>query len=69
MGVDGQRHTLDVVPTGNGAGTNCAGSWMGPRTGMNGCGKSPSPKGYDPRTIQPVAGRYIVCAIPALLLT
>jgi hypothetical protein len=65
MGVDGQRHALHAVPTVNRPGTNCAGCWMGPRTGMNGCGKSPSSTGFDPRTIQPVAGRYTEWAIPA----
>jgi hypothetical protein len=65
MGVDGQRHALAVVPTGNKPGTHCNGSWMGPRTGTDGCGKSPSPTGFDPSTVQPVAGRYTDCAIPA----
>ena len=36
MGVDGQRHALDAVATGNRPGTNCAGNWMSPRNGMNG---------------------------------
>jgi hypothetical protein len=65
MGEGGQRHALDALPTGNRAGTHCAGNWMGPRTGMNGCGKSPSPTGFEPRTVQPVAGRYTDYAIPA----
>ena len=30
---------------------------MGPGAGLHWCGKSP-PKGFDPRTFQPVASRY-----------
>ena len=28
---------------------------MGPRTCPEGCGKSPNPQGFDPRTVHPVA--------------
>jgi hypothetical protein len=41
---------------------------VGPRAGLDGCGKSrrrPPPPGIDPRIVQPVASRYIDCAIPA----
>jgi len=38
---------------------------VGPRAGLDGCGKSRSPPGFDPRTIQPVASRYNDYAIPA----
>jgi hypothetical protein len=38
---------------------------VGPRAGLDGCGKSRPPPGFDPRTVQPVASRYNVCAIPA----
>ena len=32
---------------------------MGPRTGLDGCGKSRPPQpGFDPRTVEPVASRY-----------
>ena len=31
---------------------------MGPRAGLDGCGKSRPPPGFDPRTVQPVASRY-----------
>jgi hypothetical protein len=34
-------------------GTHCTGSWVGPRIGLDGCGKSRSPPGFDPRTVQP----------------
>ena len=47
-------------------GTHCIGSWVGPRAGPDGCGKSRLRPGFDPRTIQPVASRYTDWAIPAL---
>ena len=37
---------------------------MGPRAGLDGCGKS-HPPGFDPLTVQPVASRYTDWAIPA----
>ena len=39
-------------------GTYCIGGWVGPRAGMDWCGKSLPPPGFDPLTHQPVAGRY-----------
>ena len=38
---------------------------MGPRAGLDGCVKSRPNPGFDPRTVQPVASRYTVYAIPA----
>ena len=48
--------------------THRTGGWVGPRAGLDGCGKSRPPPGFDPRTIQPVASRYTDWAIPALEL-
>jgi hypothetical protein len=31
---------------------------VGPRAGLDRCGKSQPPPGFDPRTVQPVASRY-----------
>ena len=31
---------------------------MGPRAGLDGCGKSLPPLGFSPRTVQSVASRY-----------
>ena len=31
---------------------------MGLRAGLDRCGKSRPPSGFDPRTVQPVASRY-----------
>ena len=39
-------------------GTHCTGGWVGPRAGLDGCGKSRLPPGFDTRTVQPVASRY-----------
>ena len=39
---------------------------MGPRVGMDKCGKSRPPPGFDPRTLQPVASRYTCYATLAL---
>ena len=39
-------------------GTHCIGGWVGPRAGLDGCGKSRPPPGFDPLTVQPVASRY-----------
>jgi hypothetical protein len=37
-----------------------------PRGGLDGCGKSRPPPGFDPRTVHPVASRYTDCAISSL---
>jgi hypothetical protein len=39
-------------------GIHYTGGLVGPRAGLHGCGKSRSPPGFDPRTVQPVASRY-----------
>ena len=39
-------------------GTHGTGGWVGPRAGLDRCGKSRPPPGFDPRTVQPVASRY-----------
>ena len=39
-------------------GIHCTGGWVGPRAGLDWCGKSRPPPGFDPRTVQPVASRY-----------
>jgi hypothetical protein len=39
-------------------GTHCIGGWDGPRAGLDRCGKSRPPPGFDPRTVQPVASSY-----------
>jgi hypothetical protein len=46
-------------------GTHCIRGWVGPRAGLDGCGKPRLAPGLDPRTVQPVASRYTDWAIAA----
>ena len=46
-------------------GTHCIGGWVGLRAGLDRCGKSRPPPGFDPRTVQPIASRYPDWANPA----
>jgi hypothetical protein len=39
MWVGGQRHAPTNLPPGK-TGTHCIGGWVGPRVGLDGCGKS-----------------------------
>jgi hypothetical protein len=39
-------------------GTHCIRGGVGPRVGLDGCGKSRPQPGFDPRIFQPVASRY-----------
>ena len=64
MEVDVQRHALAALPPGKRPGDKRTGNWVGPRTGLDGNGKSRPTQGLDPRTVQPVANRYIHYAIP-----
>ena len=64
MGVGSQRHASAALPPGRRPGTHCTGGWMGPRAGLDGCGKSRLPPGFDPRTVQPIGSRYTDYVIP-----
>ena len=64
------HHTLSVAVRCTGAlalgkrpGTHFTGGLEGPRAGMDGCGKSRTPPGFDSRTVEPVASRYTDCSI------
>ena len=48
-------------------GIHCTEGWVGPRAGLDGCGKSRPPLGFYPRTVQPVASRYTDWAVAARL--
>ena len=61
-GVKGQRHAPAALYTRERPGTHCIGSWVGPRAGLDRCGKSHPPPGFDPRTVQPLASCYTDCA-------
>jgi hypothetical protein len=50
--VRGQRHAPAALYSQERPGTHCTGGWIGPRAGLNRCGKSRSPLGFDPRTVQ-----------------
>jgi hypothetical protein len=65
MRVSGELHALAALSPGKRPGTHCIGGWVCPRAGLDGCGKSRPPPGFDPRTVQPVASRYTDYAIPA----
>ena len=47
MGVSGQRHVLAALPPGKGLGTHFIRGWVGPSAGLEGCGKSRPPPGFD----------------------
>ena len=40
MGVGGQRHAPAALPPGKCPGIDCIRGWVGPRAGLDGCGKS-----------------------------
>jgi hypothetical protein len=42
-----------LYPPGKRTGTHCTGGWVGPRTDLDGCGKSRPTPGLDRRTVQP----------------
>ena len=58
MGVGGQRHAPAAFIPRERPGTHCIGDWVGPRAGLDGCGKSRPAPGFDPRTVQPVTSHY-----------
>ena len=66
MRVDSQRHVPAALSPGKRPGTRCVRDCVGPRAGLDVCGKSRRPPpGFDPRTAPPVAIRYTDWAIPA----
>ena len=42
--------------------THCIGGWVGPKAGLDRCGKSHPQWIFDPRTPQPVVSHYTDCA-------
>ena len=62
----GQRHAPAALYPRERPGIHCTGGWVGPRAGLDRCGKYRSPhRGFDPQTVQPVASRYADWAIAA----
>ena len=56
-GVGGQRHAPAALAPER-PGTNCTEGWLDPTAGLDGCGKSRPPPGFDPQTVQPLASLY-----------
>jgi len=67
MGVGGQRHAPAALLPENRLGTHFIGGWLGPRAGLDKCGKISPTTGFDPRTVQHVASHYTDYAIPMKL--
>jgi hypothetical protein len=57
-GVGAQRHDPAAPYPQERPGTHCIGGWVGIRAGLDKCGKSRLPPGFDLRTVQPVVSRY-----------
>jgi hypothetical protein len=57
-GVRDQRQALAAIYPQERHGTHFTAGWVGPRAGLDRCGKSRPPTGFDSRTVQPVASRY-----------
>jgi hypothetical protein len=53
-----QCHAPAVLYPRKRPGTHCTGGWVGSRAGLDMCGRSRLPPGFDPRTVQLVASRY-----------
>jgi hypothetical protein len=49
MEVGGQRHAPAALPAGKRPGTHCVGGWVGPKAGLDGCGKSHLQQGLPDR--------------------
>jgi hypothetical protein len=67
--VRGQSHTPAAIYPRERPGTHCTGGWVGPRAGLNRCGKSRPSLEFDSRTFQHVASRYTDYATRATKLT
>ena len=67
-GVGGQSHAPATLPRER-RGTHCVGGWVGTKVGLDGCGKSRLPPGFDSQTFQSVASRYTERVIPVPLVT
>jgi hypothetical protein len=65
MGVGGQRHALATLPPGK---PQCPlYRRLGETQGRSGQVRNISPpRGFDPRTVQPVTSRYTDCTIPSI---
>ena len=62
-----QRHAPAALYPRDRPGTHRTGDWVGPRAGVDKCGKFRPLPGFDPRTVQPVASRYTDYATQPIL--
>jgi hypothetical protein len=53
MGLGSQRHVPAALQPGKRPGTHCIGGWVGPRDGLDGCGKSRPHRDSIPETSSP----------------
>jgi hypothetical protein len=61
-----QCHTSAALPhPGKRSGTHCTGGWVGIKAGLDRCGKSCPPLGFDPQTAQPIASHFTNYAVLA----
>jgi hypothetical protein len=65
MGVGGHRHGPATLHPGNDPVPILKEAGWGPGAGLDGCGISRQPLGFDPRTVQPIASCYTNYAIPS----
>jgi len=56
MEVGGQGHNPVDLPAGKSTSIHCTRGWVRPRAGL---GVNTKPPGFEPRTLQPVASRYM----------
>ena len=57
-GVGAQRNAPEALPLWKDPETHCTGGWVALGPDWTGVRKMSHPPGFDPRTVQPVAGRY-----------
>ena len=58
MDSGGQRYSPTALPLGKTPNTHFIGGWLSHRASLDGCGNLAPLPGFDPRPVQPVAGRY-----------
>ena len=67
MGVGGHCHSQAALSPERRLVTHCTGCWVGPRVGLDGCGKSCLPLGFNSQTVQPTANSHTDYPILACL--
>ena len=63
--MSGQQHAPTALYPRERPGTHCTGGWVGPRAGLDRCGNSRPPPGFDPPTVQAVAQSLYRLSYPA----